>query len=158
MRQIIFRLRFHIEAAMPHVADKTDDGDPFYIRLARVAKSDALAEDFLVWKPLFGEGVVDDHHARAVELVTVVEEAALQQRDLDDRKILRRDNANLFVRINLIHRRIAAFDVERAVTVRPAQRQNGGERCRFDSRKRFHAPNHFGMNRPPVRRYQGNVL
>ena len=86
MRQVIFGLRIEIETAMPHVADDADDRHPFQIRLARVVEGDAFADCFLVRKPFFREGIIDDDDARAVELVALVKEAPLQQRDLQDLK------------------------------------------------------------------------
>ena len=119
---------------MAHVADDADYGDPFHVRLARITKADPFADRVLVRKPFLREGIVDDRDARAIELIAIVEESALQKWNFKDREIFRRDVANLFVGKNFLDHRVAAFDREGAVAVRPAQRQNAGEGRPFHSR------------------------
>src|SRR5687768_1229353 len=80
VREVIFRLWIKIEPAMPHVANQADDGEPLHIRLARIIKGNAFPDDLLIRKPFPGERIVDYDDARAVELVAVVKEAALEDR------------------------------------------------------------------------------
>src|SRR5205085_667369 len=112
----------------------SDYGDPFHGWLTQITKADPLADRFLIPKPFLREGIVNDRDARAIELIAIVEKSALQKGDLENGEIFRRDVANLFVGKNFLDHRVAAFDREGAVAVRPAQRQNAGEGRRFHSR------------------------
>src|ERR1700731_2654851 len=105
---------------MTHITDHTCNGYPLRVRFSRIAKRDFFPDRVLIREPFPGEGLVDDSDLRRIGLVALIEETALDKRDLQDLEIILGHNANLFVRINLLLKGVAALDGERAVAVRSA--------------------------------------
>ena len=92
-RQIIFRRWIEIETAVANASNNSNNRQPFRIRLPRVAEGDSLSERVFVRPIFFCERVVNNHHARRVDIVRFSEETSAQQRRLQNSEIIRRDSA-----------------------------------------------------------------
>ena len=130
-------IRHGVGGALGDVADDADDREPFTLR-ARVVERDALAECITGREEFAGKMLVDDGDQRRVEVVALVEEAALQERDLQCRESIRSGDPvqrlgpflfGLWLRRALVQKLVAVTVVGHGQIADKARRLDTGQRA-----------------------------